>query len=75
MPDLTGMTFDQVNEALEALGLYLNATGAMEDGVVISQAIEAGAPVQVGSSVSVQFASETAREDEPVIEDAGSSAE
>ena len=68
MPDLTGMTFDQVTQTLEELGLYLNATGASEEGVVFSQAVEAGAPVQLGTSVSVQFASEAAREDEAVIE-------
>ncbi len=75
MPDLTGCTFDEVNQALEALGLYLNATGAMEEGVVISQAVEAGSPVQVGTSVSVQFASEAAREDEAVVEDGQGPAE
>lgn len=75
MPDLTGCTFDEVNQALEALGLYLNATGAMEEGVVISQAVEAGSPVQVGTSVSVQFASEAAHEDEAVVEDGQGPAE
>ena len=43
--------------------------------MVISQAVEAGSPVQVGTSVSVQFASEAAREDEAVVEDGQGPAE
>lgn len=69
MPDLSGMNFDQVNEVLEELGLYLSASGAVQGGTVFSQTVEPGTPIQVGSTVSVQFADETAREDEAVIED------
>ena len=67
MPDLTGMTFDEVNGELESLGLYLSAAGA-EEGLAFSQSVQPGEPVQVGTSITVQFASEDLREDEPVVE-------
>ena len=69
MPNLYGWSFEDANVALENLGLYLNATGAMEDGSVIAMGVEPGTPVQVGTAISLQFASEEAREDEAVIEE------
>ena len=63
MPDLTGMTYDQAREAMESVGLYLEATGAGQEGTVFSQSVDPGAPLEVGTAVEVKF-TDIAAEDE-----------
>ena len=47
MPDLSGMTYQEAKEALEKVGLYLNATGTGETGKVFAQEVEPNTPVEV----------------------------
>ncbi len=63
MPDLTGMTYAQAKEAMESVGLYLEATGAGQEGTVFSQSVDPGAPLEVGTAVEVKF-TDIAAEDE-----------
>lgn len=59
MPDLTGMTPEQANEALTALGLYMKATGASkyytEQTRVYSQSVAYGEAVSPGKVITVSF--------------------
>ncbi len=65
VPDLTGMTPDEVSSALSKLGLYMKATGASKyyssDTIVYSQSVDAGESVEPGTVITVTFidASET----------------
>ncbi|MBQ8588026.1 MAG: PASTA domain-containing protein [Clostridia bacterium] len=59
VPDVRGMTASVANQALTNAGLNMKITGASDSGqggeVVSSQMPEAGAEVQRGSAVSVEF--------------------
>ena len=58
IPDLQGMSFDQAREKLKALGLsigrisYANDT-SKDDGVVISQGLQAGGKASKGATVDI----------------------
>ena len=58
IPDLQGMSFDQAREKLKALGLsigrisYANDT-SKDDGVVISQGLQAGGKASKGTTVDI----------------------
>lgn len=62
MPDLSGMTYDEAQKALEDVGLYLEATGTGETGKVFSQSVNPGTPVEVGMAVEVKFTENTAQD-------------
>ena len=68
MPDLSGMTYQEAKEKLESVGLYLNATGTGETGMVFAQEVEPNTPVEVGTAVEVKFVDEVA-DDKDAIED------
>ena len=59
MPDLSGMTPDQVSDALTPLGLYMEATGASKyytDATkVYDQSVGAGEEVKPGTVITVSF--------------------
>lgn len=55
MPDLTGMTYAQAKEALEKVGLYLDATGTGESGQVFEQSVAPGTMLEIGTTVEVRF--------------------
>lgn len=59
MPNLAGMTYQQAKEAMEKVGLYLNATGTGETGKVFAQEVEPNTPVEVGTAVEVKFVDES----------------
>ncbi len=60
MPDLKDMSYDEAKKALEAVGLYLEATGTGETGRVFSQSVNPGTEVEIGTAVEVKFADNTA---------------
>ncbi len=68
VPDLTGMTPTQVSEALDALGLYLKATGASQyytsATVAYSQSTDAGESVAPGTVITVTFIDTSAADNE-----------
>ena len=55
MPDLTGMTYAQAKEALEKVGLYLEATGTGESGQVFEQTVAPDTMLEIGTTVEVRF--------------------
>lgn len=61
VPDLSGMTPTEAKNKLEELGLFLRATGVADytdSGITaISQSIETGTPVSLGTVVEVRFVS------------------
>lgn len=64
VPDLTGKSPTAAKEALAAVGLYMKATGVQgssTSGTIASgQSIEAGAEVELGTVIKVQFMDNTA---------------
>ena len=52
MPNMTGMSLQNANEILSALGLTLQANGG---GIAASQSIAAGTTVPKGTAVAVNF--------------------
>lgn len=61
VPDLSGMTVAQAKEKLEAMGLFLRATGVVDysdpEVNAVEQTIEAGTYVKPGTVVEVRFIS------------------
>lgn len=59
VPDLTGLTVDEVQEALEALNLYMSALGCSSNytstTVAYDQSEEAGSEVERGTVITVYF--------------------
>ena len=58
IPDLQGMSFDQAREKLKALGLSIGkisyeSDSSKEDGVVISQGLQAGGKASKGATVDI----------------------
>ena len=58
IPDLQGMSFDQAREELKALGLSIGkisyeSDSSKEDGVVISQGLQAGGKASKGATVDI----------------------
>ena len=58
IPDLQGMSFDQAREKLKALGLSIGkisyeSDSSKEDGVVISQGLQAGGKASKGDTVDI----------------------
>ena len=59
MPDLTGMTYEEAKNAMETVGLYLEATGVGESGSVFSQSVAPDTLVEIGTAVEVKFVENT----------------
>jgi len=68
MPDLTGMTPTQAEEALQEAGLYMRATGASSSysdaTKVYSQSQAPGEQVKPGTVITVSFTDTSETEDE-----------
>ena len=63
VPDLKGMTVAEATEALNKLGLYLQAKGTDSTAwhvIATSQSIAAGTEVSLGTTVTILFADTTA---------------
>ena len=59
VPDFTGMTIGQANQAAANAGLYILVKGATEDS---GQDVEAGTSVVRGSTIRVDFVDHTAQD-------------
>lgn len=70
MPDLSGMTYAQAKEALEKVGLYLEATGTGETGQVFEQSVAEGTMLEIGTTVEVRF-TDNIQDDEAMAAAAG----
>ncbi len=61
VPDITGMTVVRAKETLEALGLFLRATGVVDytdsEVTAVEQIIEAGTMVKPGTVIEARFVS------------------
>lgn len=68
MPDLTGMTPDQVIDELNAIGIYMKATGASgyytSETRVYDQSVAAGEGIAPGSVITVYFNDTSDRDNE-----------
>ncbi|MCD8331135.1 MAG: PASTA domain-containing protein [Oscillospiraceae bacterium] len=73
VPDLTGLTPDEVQTALNALGLYMRATGSVEfytsSPKAFSQSVTSGTLVDPGTVIEVYFV------DDSVVDFAGAAIE
>mgnify|MGYP003289799586 CR=1 FL=1 len=68
MKELCQQTYQEAKEALEKVGLYLNATGTGETGKVFTQEVEPNTPVEVGTAVEVKFVDEVADDKDAIDE-------